>query len=164
MGKNGNCIWSFFERMGRKLADGFLGIFHRSITDEQWNALMQFVKFGLVGVSNTLISYIVYVIFLLFGAHYLVGSIVGFIVSVLNSFYWNNKYVFKEQEGEHRALLPALFKVFLSYAATGLVLNNILLIVLVDVLHVSEYIAPIINLLITIPLNFVLNKVWAFHS
>ena len=28
-------------------------------------ALMQFVKFGIVGVSNTVVSYVIYVVFLL---------------------------------------------------------------------------------------------------
>lgn len=126
--------------------------------------LIQFIQFGFVGVSNTLISYVVYVIFVALGIHYLIGSVVGFIASVLNSFYWNNKYVFKKEAGEERNLFEALVKVFMSYALTGLILANILLVIWVDVLHLSEYIGPILNLFITIPLNFILNKIWAFRS
>ena len=49
---------------------------------------MQFIKFGLVGISNTAISLAVYYIFLWINhSLYLVGSIVGFIVSVANSFF-----------------------------------------------------------------------------
>ena len=58
-------------------------------------SLIQFVKFGIVGLSNTLISYVVYVAGVRFGMHYLLASILGFVISVLNSFYWNNKYVFE---------------------------------------------------------------------
>ena len=32
-----------------------------------------------------------------------------------------------------------------------------------DLLGISQYLGPVINLLITIPLNFILNKLWAFH-
>jgi len=39
-----------------------------------------------------------------------------------------------------------------------------LLIFWVKVLHISEFIAPILNLLISVPLNFVINKYWAFKS
>ena len=60
---------------------------------------MQFVKFGLVGVLNTLISEGLYVIIVFFGGHYLVASLVGFVLSVLNAYYWNSKYVFKEEPG-----------------------------------------------------------------
>ena len=65
------------------------------------NSLVQFVKFGIVGVSNTVISYVINVLVLLamkpmgVSWDYFVGNIVSFILSVLWSFYWNNKYVFK---------------------------------------------------------------------
>lgn len=125
-------------------------------------SLLQFIKFAIIGFSNTLISYLVYVTGVYFGLHYLLASVMGFVISVLNSFYWNNKYVFRQEEGK-RNLWYTLAKTFLSYGATGLVLANILLYLWVDILHISEYLGPIINLMITVPLNFVLNKFWAFR-
>jgi len=49
-------------------------------------------------------------------------------------------------------------KTLCSYAGTGLVLANVLLYIWVDLIHIHELIAPAINLVITVPLNFVLNK------
>lgn len=139
-------------------------ILHIKLTDEQWNNYMQFVQFGIVGLSNTAISYITYLILIQFSIHYLVANMIGFFVSVINSFYWNNKYVFAAKSGEQRSILSSFMKTFLSYAGTGLVLANILLVLWVDILHINEVIAPAINLLITIPLNFLLNKLWAFRN
>ncbi len=120
----------------------------------------QFVKFGIVGLSNTLLSMLIYYIFISIQVKlYLIGSIIGFIVSVLNSYYWNNQYVFKTEKRNH---LAALTKTFLSYGLTSL-LSIGLLVGLVEFLNVSEFIAPLINLAITIPLNFLLNKYWAFQ-
>lgn len=124
----------------------------------------QFIKFGIVGISNTLISYVVYVVLLRLKMHYIGANIIGFLVSVVNAYYWNNKYVFKEQDGEQRIWWKTLGKTFMSYAGTGLILSNILLVVLVDCLDVSEVIAPIIILLFTVPLNFIMNKYWAFRQ
>ena len=124
---------------------------------------IQFVKFGIVGLSNTLISYVVYVAGVRFGMHYLLASILGFVISVLNSFYWNNKYVFGQGK-EVRNLLKTLLKTFMAYAFTGLVLANILLYIWVDILGISEYLGPLINLVVTVPLNFVINKLWAFRG
>lgn len=124
----------------------------------------QFIKFGLVGVSNTAISYVVYMLGIQLGMHYLLASIAGFIISIMNSFYWNNRYVFRKEEGEQRSLVKAFIKTFLAYAGTGLVLNNILLILQVSILRIPEWLAPLLNLIITIPLNFVLNKIWAFKG
>ena len=60
--------------------------------------------------------------------------------------------------------VQAFIKLFLSYAGTGLVLHNILLWFFTSICHISDYVAPVLNLLITIPLNFVLNKFWAFRA
>lgn len=126
--------------------------------------ILQFLKFGLVGFSNTIISYGIYLLGIAVGIHYLVASVMGFIVSIINAFYWNNRYVFKKDNGEKRNLWKTFCKTFLAYAGTGLVLNNILLIVQINVLGWPEKTAPIVNLIITIPLNFILNKVWAFRT
>jgi len=162
----GTKTWQFLDRTAKVVVDAILGIFKIKVSDEKWDSFMQFVKFGLVGVTNTFISYGVYLIFLfvLGPDYYLVGSVVGFFVSVLNSFYLNDKFVFKKKEDESRSKSKALIKVFLSYASTGLVLSNILLIIFVHVLHGPKTIGPLIVLIITIPLNYIMNKVWAFKD
>ena len=133
---------------------------------------IQFVKFGMVGLSNTVISYALYVGGLLLlrrfglfgGADYLAAQTVAFILSVLWSFYWNNRFVFRLEEGGKRSLWKALLKTYVSYSFTGLFLNGILLVLWVRVLHISEFAAPLINLLFSVPLNFLMNKLWAFKS
>lgn len=157
-------VWAFLERIARAVVDGLLSIAGKKLDEGQWKAFWQFVQFGIVGLSNTLISYVVYLICISFGMHYLLASVVGFVVSVQNAFYWNNKYVFQAEEGEKRIVWKAWIKTFLSYASTGLVLANILLVLWVDVLHIPEALGPVLNLLITIPLNFILNKLWAFRK
>ena len=124
----------------------------------------QFIKFGLVGISNTLISYIVYVVLIMFSVQYLLASFLGFLLSVINAYYWNARYVFRAEEGETQAWWRVFLKTFASYAGTGLVMNNILLMVWVDVLGIHKMLGPVINLFITIPLNFLLNKYWAFKK
>lgn len=125
--------------------------------------LIQFIKFGLVGVSNTAISLLVYYIFLWINpAWYLAGNVAGWIVSVANAFFWNNKYVFAGSSSGWKAALKKLGKTYLSYGATFL-LSTALLYLEVDILHWSAVISPILNLLVTIPLNFLLNKFWAFR-
>ena len=124
--------------------------------------IKQFIKFGLVGVSNTAISLGIYYLFIYFNKDlYLLGSIVGFIISVLNSFYWNNKYVFKT-EGQSE-WLKRLLKTYMSYGGTT-ILSTILLYIEVELLHINESIAPLINLAITVPLNYLVNKFWAFKK
>lgn len=129
---------------------------------DKLSSLIQFIKFGLVGVSNTAISLGIYYLCVFINKKlYLLGNILGFVVSVLNSFYWNNKYVFKTsgQGGWFRRLL----KTYASYGGST-ILSTILLYLEVEVLGMSEVISPLINMAITIPLNFIVNKLWAFKK
>ena len=121
---------------------------------------VQFIKFGIVGISNTLISYITYLFFLQLDWSYIVCNILGFFVSVTNSFYWNNKYVFAKVK--KNKIIQTYIKTVVSYGVTGLLLANIMLYLLVDYLRISELISPLICLIITVPLNFILNKYWTF--
>ena len=153
----------------KKFIEKILSVLHIKLSDAKIEWLAQFVKFGLIGVTNTLLSYGIYmlVIWLMapldFAYDYIVGSVLGFIISVLWSFYWNNKLVFTEGS-EKRNILKSLLKTYLSYAATGIVLSNILLYVFVDLMVIPKAVAPILGLLITVPLNFILNKYWAFRK
>ena len=147
-------------------------LLHLKLTDKQWETLTQVVKFGIVGLSNTVISYLIYVSALIIleknnifpTIDYLIAQFLGFVLSVLWSFYWNNKYVFSQDEQSERNLLHALFKTYISYAFTGLFLSSVLSALWVEVFHISKLIAPIINLVVSVPLNFVLNKFWAFKK
>ena len=130
--------------------------------DKNDEIILQFIKFGLVGVSNTLVAWICYYFFLwLNDDFYMVGGIVGAIVSIANAFFWNDKFVFKSDNNGWQSRLKRLGKTYISYGATSL-LGLILLWAEVRFLGISKAIAPPVNLLITIPLNFLMNKYWTF--
>ena len=130
--------------------------------DDKKETLFQFIKFGLVGLSNTLLSYVVYCVLVKLNTHYQIANIVGFIVGVLNSYYWNNRYVFKTNNGEKRNHIKTLFKTFVAYGITGLLLQGFLLWLFVEKFDIDSLIAQLLGLCITVPLNFVLNKFWSF--
>ncbi|MEG0911585.1 MAG: GtrA family protein [Ruthenibacterium sp.] len=132
--------------------------------EEFWKLFWQFFKFGLVGLSNTFISTAVYYIFVWISPDlYLWGGFVGWIVSVLNAFYWSNRFVFKNEDNTPVALAKRLFKSYLTYGSTFL-LSQLLLFLEVNFWGISVWLAPIINLVITIPLNFVLNKFFTYQK
>lgn len=150
--------------------------------------LWQFIKFGIVGVSNTLISEGIYCVLVYFDIPYLPAYFIGFSLSVLNAYYWSNKYVFKEdpEEGE-RVWWKVLLKTYVAYF-WGFVVSAVLLVVWIDVVQLSRYLGGLaslfsergfpqvdadflgetlaagINLLITVPMNFVVNKFWAYRG
>ena len=166
MNNFGTTLWNLFENVLNLIAFKAL---HLKLRDETWDKFIQFVKFGIVGVSNTVISYVLNVLVLLalrsweVSWDFVAANVVAFVLSVLWSFYWNNRFVFVVQDGEKRDIGKTLVKTYLSYGFTGIILNNILSWLWISVFGISKYVAPLINLIISVPLNFVINKFWAFR-
>lgn len=163
-------LWEIIEKISGWFLRLFFRILKKEPTEKDFKFFMQFVKFGIVGVSNTLLAYLLYV-GSLFGLRrlgifpkgdYFLAQLIAFILSVLWSFYWNNKKVFIREKRGKKDTWKALLKTYVSYSFTGLFLNTILLFLWVQVLHLSEFLAPIINLFISVPVNFLINKFWAF--
>ena len=140
----------------------------KNVDEKVINSVIQFIKFGMVGVSNTLISYIINILVLMMLSNsiiewdYVIANIVSFVLSVLWSFYWNNRYVFKLEKDTYRNVWKTLFKTYVAYGFTGIILSNILSFVWVTLLGISKFIAPLLNLVISVPINFLINKKWAF--
>lgn len=128
-------------------------------------ALIQFVKFGIVGAVNTVLSYLI-----TNGSYYLlhlheqISNLLAFLITVLISFLLNSRFVFQQQEGEKQPWYKALAKVYASYALTELVLMGFLLFIQERLIGIPHYIATLVNLCVTVPLNFVLNKFWAYKK
>ncbi len=138
------------------------------LNSDQKRLLWQFVKFGIVGVSNTIVSVLIYDVtlyllrrFQLFPDYdYFVAQVVMFMLSILWSFYWNNRFVFTDKG--KTSLWVKLIKTYITYSFSGILLSSILLYVWVDIIGISPFVAPIINSIINVPINFFINKYWAF--
>ena len=133
--------------------------------------LIQFIKFGIVEVSNTLVSYLLNLLCLfVLDKHdvtydYVIANTVAFVLSVLWSFYWNERFVFTKLNEDYKSnKIVRLLKMYLSYGFTGIILNNALSHVWISVLGISKVIAPLINSAIGVPINYVINKKWTFEE
>ena len=138
---------------------------------------VQFLRFGFVGVLNTQIQYGIeqlcyYVIFrdvsfdgigLALGVtgetvRVFVVTAIGFVISVTHAYFWNSLFVFREGLSLRRYA-----RTVASYALTGLVVSPLIKRA-AQGLGFPFWAASLLSLLITVPLNFVLNKFWAFRK
>lgn len=126
--------------------------------------ILQFIKFGIVGAFNTILTLVIYYTGLAVGIHYQISNAIAFVITVFISYILNGKLVFKENSAQKTNFFAGLIKVYISYSFTSLFLNAVLLGLQVEFLGVSEKIAPIFNLLVTIPINFLLNKFWVYRK
>ena len=122
-------------------------------------AMLQFFKFSIVGLSNTVLAYIINIVTLKilgpfsFEYDYVIANLMSFLISVLWSFCWNSKFVFHRKGKGLKATLKALSRTYASYGLCGIFLNNLLSWLWITHLGISRYLAPLINLLINVPFN-----------
>jgi putative flippase GtrA len=121
---------------------------------ENW---AQLIKFGAVGGSGYVINLIVFGILHALGIHYIAAAIGAFCVAVSNNFFWNRHWTFAAGEG-HAGFQAARFFVI---SVGGLVINLIALRLLVDN-GMAELPAQALAVAISMPFNFVFNKLWTF--
>lgn len=132
--------------------------------EEIKKAIIQFMKFGTIGAINTVLSYAI-----TNGAYYLlhlheqISNIIAFVITVFISFMLNGKFVFTENK-EERNFWKSLLKVYASYSVTGVFLTAILLYIEEEIIGIPHYIATLMNLVVTVPINFILNKFWAYKD
>jgi putative flippase GtrA len=121
--------------------------------------VLQFLKFGIVGVSNTLIAFAVYTILLkVFGVWYVAASGIGFAVGAVNGFLLNRRWTFREHVGD--ALTPVRWGIVQS---CGLVCNLGLVYLFVDGLGFDKLVGQIPATAIVTVLTFIANRAWTFR-
>ena len=122
--------------------------------------LIQFIKFGVVGVSNTLLTFVVYTTLLkAFGVWYLAASAVGFMVGATNGFIFNRRWTFADHVGD--SLTPVRWAIV---QGSGLGINLLLLYLFVDSAHLDKLLAQAFATAVVTVTTFFANRAWTFRS
>lgn len=123
--------------------------------------IRQFIKFGLVGLSSTVIDWGIYLVLeRFFSIFYLMAKILSFSVAVFNSFYWNRRWTFRSADPQK---LRQLIK-FLMIASVGLVLNALVMFVAVDKIKLHDIYGLILATGFVTFWNFLANKFYTFKE
>jgi putative flippase GtrA len=129
--------------------------------------LRQFVKFGIVGGSGTLVnlgifSLIIFVYVEAAGTRPLIveqiASGVAFCVAVVGNYYFNRRWTFR-----HRGPVIAHFGRFFLVSCVGLVLNVLFYTALHSWAGLGEHLSELLAIGCVMPMNFVGSKFWAFR-
>lgn len=125
------------------------------------NTLWQLIRFGIVGVINTLITLIViYVLQELLHVKYTVANLVGYIAGVINSFFWSKLWVFKKLNSNFmREAVLFLVSFGICYG-----IQFVALLILVETLHMADTWAQLVSMVVYTLCNFALNKCITFKK
>lgn len=119
----------------------------------------KFIKFGLVGVLNTLIQILIFNILQIINFDLVLANSIGYLFGMINSYLWNNIWVFKAKSKEIITVVK-----FIVINLITLFINNILLLLLVDNLNFNTSISQIVSIIFTMSINFLGNKLWTFKK
>jgi putative flippase GtrA len=122
------------------------------------HAASQLVRFLLVGVSNTLISFVVYRVLIAVGLWYFVAAPLAFAVGALNGYILNRRWTFSAPDTTRARVL------YVTVAAAGALSTSLLVLLFVDAAGLSRiwaYVAAIPPVTLG---TFAANRVWTFSE
>jgi putative flippase GtrA len=121
--------------------------------------VVQFLKFAVVGVSNTLLTLLVYAFLLkVVGMWYLAASAIGFIAGATNGFLLNRRWTFREHVGD--AFTAVRWGIV---QGCGLALNEGLLYVFVQDAQLEKVLAQVVATGFVTVSTFLANRAWTFR-
>jgi len=121
--------------------------------------LLQFAKFGIVGISNTLLTFLVYTVLLkVFGVWYLAASAIGFAVGAVNGFLLNRRWTFRGHVGDSRTPLR-----WMVVQSCGLGLNEALLFLWVGAVGLDKLVGQALATAVVTVVTFLANRAWTFR-
>ncbi len=122
---------------------------------------IQLLKFALVGASGYAVNLAVFALLIETGDTGHIAAAVGaFCVAVTNNFIWNRHWTFGAGAGAAGFQAPR----FLAVSVAALALNLVLLEVLVSGAGAPELPSQALAVALSMPVNFVGNKLWTFGS
>jgi len=123
-------------------------------------SIIQFIKFGVVGIANTLITALIiwFLLRILNWSDY-VSNLAGYVIGLINSFFWNRKWTFNSNSN----VRVTVFKFIVTFVISYLIqLGNLYL--LLNFTSFDSYICQLLSIIIYTCVNFVLNKYYTFKN
>lgn len=120
--------------------------------------LIEAIKFGFVGLSNSLVTFLVFNFLLIIHMPYLISNIIGYFFGMVNSYFWNHRYVFKK-----KATKQNIVKFVMSNLCM-MVFSSFCLYCFVTFFSLEKRIAMLFSMIISMGLNFLITKFWIFND
>lgn len=124
---------------------------------ESLSLVAQIVRFSIVGVSNTVLSWVLFALAIDVGIWYPAASAGAFAAGAINGYTLNRLWTFRA--GKFHA---GGFARYVVVQLIGLGINEAVLISLVEGAHLGRLLAQIVALVCVSAVTFLLNRQWAF--
>lgn len=121
--------------------------------------IQQIINFAAVGIIATILDYLFFVLFFnIFHQHYIIATIIAFILSTVFNYWASIRYVFNSRFNGREKIKE--FIIFLCLSVLGLSLATFLMRVTVDYINVHPNFAKLLVTGAVMILNFVTRKIF----
>lgn len=147
-------------------------MFHNLIEkiSKKYPGLLQFIKFGIVGVVNTGVDWVVFYVLInnFLGDFHAIAKAISFTVAMLNSYLWNTVWTFKKEYQNVKENKSAVFGKFLAVSLVGWGLNVLVYAFAAKDLQIEIFNRDLLPLVFAsgaaIVWNFFANKLWTYKK
>jgi putative flippase GtrA len=119
-------------------------------------SVRQFRRFLLVGVGNTVVSFVVYRLLLAFGTPYVLAAALGFAVGAVNGYVFNRRWTFGARDSARARLL------YVAVQALGAASTSLLVLLFVGVAGTGKVGAYLAAIPPVTACMFMANRLWTF--
>lgn len=130
------------------------------VKDNYKNEIITMIKYGSVGVMNTAVFSGITYLASLTGVHYSIYTAIGYIISILFSFYMNNRFTFRQNEGEVKSRLVR----FLGVTISLMLVVQFIQYVFIDLIGTVEIIGIVAGMLFYTVTGYILNRNFVFKK
>ncbi len=126
------------------------------------NVIKEFVKFGVVGVTGTLVNIaILYLLTEKAGIYYIISAIFSFIVAMSSNFILNKIWTFRENI---KLEIGKKYFQFGLVSVSALLVNLLFLYIFTEIFGIYYILSQILAIGIALIINFIGNKIWTFSK
>lgn len=118
-----------------------------------------FVKYSLVGVLNTVLSYSLFCLFVFLKLHYSFALVFSYAIAIAHSYIWNRHWTFRSKDPVGMETVK-----FISAYVLSLFLNMIFLRIFIDGMSISPVISQAMGICLVVPVTFMLMRLWVFYD
>ena len=120
--------------------------------------MRQFGRFLVVGVANTVISFVSYRLLLAVGTHYAVAAPLAFGVGAVNGYVFNRRWTFRARDSSRARFL------YVAVQLLGALATSLLVAAFVRGLGMGEVAAYVATIPPVTVATFMANRAWTFRD
>lgn len=118
----------------------------------------EIVLYVIVGVLTTIVSIASYYVFArIMNMHYLIASILSWVLAVLFAFVANKRYVFSNKSTHMKEVLQQFIQ-FVSMRGVSLIIDLAMMFILVSLMNVNDVAAKVVVNIVVLVLNYGFSK------